>query len=301
MLFDTLRSVNTLRWLSSTAIRPGVSAARTGIEILLILLLAYLALRIISRLVARFERHLGKSPSPDAFEHAKRARTLSALIANTSRIFVIAAAILMILDQININIAPILATAGIAGLAVGFGAQTLVKDVIAGFFLIFENQIRVGDAAEIGGVQGVVELIHLRTVVIRDLQGAVHVIPCGSIAKLANLTKDFAYAVVDAAVSHRNSPDDVAAVARKACDELCADEDWQHSVIGQPEILGVEALAETSFTVRMRIRTLPHAQWDVARELRRRLKIGFDQAGIELSAPAHSSLISGKAPGLAPE
>jgi len=281
--------VDTLKWLGSRAIRPGVSAARTGLEILLIVGLAYVALRLINRAVARFERHLSKSPSPDAFEHAKRARTLSALIANTSRIFVTATAILMILDQPNVNITPILTGAGIVGIALGVGAQTLVKDVIAGFFLIFENQIRVGDAASIGGVQGVVEMIHLRTVVIRDLQGAVHVIPCGSITTLANLTKDFAYALVDAAVSHRNSPDAVAAAARNACADLCADEDWQHSIIGQPEILGVEALAETSFTVRMRVRTLPHAQWDVARELRRRLKMAFDQAGIELSAPAASS------------
>ena len=271
------------------SVRPGVSPLRTAVEILLIVLLAYLALRLISRAIARFERHLGKSPSPDAFEHAKRARTLSALIANTSRIFVVAAAVLMILDKIDVNIAPILATAGIAGLAVGFGAQTLVKDVISGFFLIFENQIRVGDAAEIDGVQGIVESIHLRTVVIRDQHGAVHVIPCGSIAKLANLTKDFAYAVVDAVVSHRNSPDVVLKAAQAAGQDLAKDAEWHDAVMGDVEVLGIETLDEAGFRVRLRLRTVPHRQWEVARELRFRLKQQFDAARVDLTTPASSS------------
>jgi moderate conductance mechanosensitive channel len=270
-------------------VRPGVSAARTVVEIVLIVVLAYFALRLISRAIARFERNLGKSPSPDGFEHAKRARTLSALIANTSRIFVIATAVLMILDKIDINIAPILASAGIIGLAVGFGAQTLVKDVISGFFLIFENQIRVGDAADIDGVQGIVESIHLRTVVVRDQQGAVHVIPCGSISKLANLTKDFAYAVVDAVVSHRNSPDAVLRAAQAAGKDLTSDSEWRDAVIGELEVLGIEALDEAGFRVRLRIRTVPHRQWEVARELRFRLKQAFDQSGVDLTTPASSS------------
>ncbi len=281
--------MDTLRWLATRAVRPGVSAARTGFEILLIIALAYIALRLISRAVARFERHLGKSPSPDAFEHAKRSRTLSALIANASRIFVIAAAVLMILDQVNINIVPILTGAGIVGIALGFGAQTLVKDVIAGFFLIFENQIRVGDAAEIENVHGIVESIHLRTVVVRDLQGAVHVIPCGSITKLANLTKDFSYAVVDAVVSHRNNPDAVLRAAHAAGAAIAKDADWRDAVVGQIEVLGIESLDEAGFKLRMRIRTIPHRQWEVARELRFRLKAAFDNAGIDLNTPASSS------------
>jgi len=276
-------------WIRMASVRPGVSLLRTVVEILIILLLAYLALRLISRTIARFERHLGKSPSPDAFEHAKRARTLSALIANTLRIFVVAAAVLMILEKIDINIAPILAGAGIVGLAVGFGAQTLVKDVISGFFLIFENQIRVGDAADIDGVQGIVESIHLRTVVIRDHQGAVHVIPCGSIAKLANLTKDFAYAVVDAVVSHRNDPDVVLKAARAAGKELADDAEWHDAVIGEVEVLGIETLDEAGFRIRLRIRTVPHRQWEVARELRFKLKQSFDKAHVDLTTPASSS------------
>jgi moderate conductance mechanosensitive channel len=270
-------------------ISPGISAVRTGLEIFLIAVLAYIALRLISRAIKRFERRLDASPSPDAFEHAKRARTLSALIANTSRIFVIAAAVLMILDKVDINIAPILAGAGIVGLAVGFGAQTLVKDVISGFFLIFENQIRVGDAAEIDSISGIVESIHLRTVVIRDVQGAVHVIPCGSISKLANMTKDFAYAVVDAPVSHRNDPDTVLKAARAAGQELTVDTDWQDALMGHVEVLGIESIEDAGFRIRLRIRTVPHRQWEVARELRRRLKQSFDQAKIDMSTPPSST------------
>ncbi len=281
--------MDALRWIRREIVRPDVSDVRNAIEIVLIILLAWLALRLISRAIARFERNLGKSPSPDAFEHAKRARTLSALIANTSRIFIIAAAVLMILDKVDINIAPILAGAGIVGLAVGFGAQTLVKDVISGFFLIFENQIRVGDAAEIDGIQGIVESIHLRTVVIRDQQGAVHVIPCGSISKLANLTKDFAYAVVDAVVSHRNSPDVVLKAAQAAGVELAKDTEWHDAVMGDVEVLGIESLDEAGFRIRVRIRTVPHRQWEVARELRYTLKRAFDKAGVDMTTPASSS------------
>lgn len=266
--------------------RPDTSAVRNGLEILLIAVLAYAALLLIARAIARFEQHLSTSSSPDAFEHAKRARTLSGLIANTSRIAVLAAATLMILDKLDVNITPILATASILGLAVGFGAQTLVKDVISGFFLIFENQIRVGDAAQIDAVQGIVESIHLRTVVLRDMHGAVHVIPCGSISRLANLTKDFAYAVVDAVVSHRNNPDAVLKAAGIAGRELTDDAGWHDSLMGAAEVLGIESLEEAGFRVRLRIRTVPHRQWDVARELRRRLKMQFDVSGIELAAPA---------------
>jgi len=279
--------VDALLWFRRQILR--VPDVRNAIEILLILALAYVALRLISRAISRFERHLGKSPSPDAFEHAKRARTLSALIANTSRIFVIAAAVLMVVDKLGVNIAPILTGAGIIGLAVGFGAQTLVKDVISGFFLIFENQIRVGDAADIDGVQGIVESIHLRTVVIRDQQGAVHVIPCGSISKLANLTKDFAYAVVDAVVSHRNTPDVVLKAAQAAGVELANDTEWHDAVMGEVEVLGIESLDEAGFRIRVRIRTVPHRQWEVARELRYTLKRAFDKAGVDMTTPASSS------------
>jgi small conductance mechanosensitive channel len=288
-MFDSLQSVQFLARLWTDLIQPHTAAARTGLEIVLVAILAYAALRLISRAIARFERHLGVSPSPNALEHAKRARTLSALIANTSRIVVMAVATVMILDKVGVNIMPILATASIVGLAFGFGAQTLVKDVIAGFFLIFENQIRVGDAADIDGIQGIVETIHLRTVVVRDLQGAVHVIPCGSIAKLSNQTKDFAYALVDAPVSNRNPVDTVIAAAQSAGNELCSDETWAGAILGESEVLGVETMNEHTYSVRMRLRTVPHRQWEVARELRRRLKSAFEKANIELSAPASTT------------
>lgn len=258
----------------------------TGLRILLIATLAYALQRGITLLLQRFERELVSSPSPDSVEHLKRARTLTSLISRVATSFIVAAAILMILDKLRVNIAPVLAGAGILGLAIGFGAQTLVKDVISGFFLILENQIRVGDVAELNGIGGVVEALRLRTVVLRDVQGAAHVIPCGSITKLTNLTKDYAYAVVDAAVSHRNDPDVVLAGATRAGHTLATDPAWADSLHGDIEVLGIESLEETGFRLRMRIRTVPHRQWDVARELRRRVKREFDRLRVDMTAPA---------------
>jgi small conductance mechanosensitive channel len=257
----------------------------TGLRILLIATLAYALQRGITLLLARFERELVSTPSADSVEHFKRARTLTSLISRVATSFIVAAALLMILDKLRVNIAPVLAGAGILGLAIGFGAQTLVKDVISGFFLILENQIRVGDVAELNGIGGVVESLRLRTVVLRDVQGAAHVIPCGSITKLTNLTKDYAYAVVDAAVSHRNDPDVVLAGAKRAGHALATDPEWADSLHGDIEVLGIESLEETGFRLRMRIRTVPHRQWDVARELRRRVKREFDRLRVDMTAP----------------
>ncbi len=260
----------------------GHTAFRAGLEIALIAVLAYAALLLISRAINRFERRLATSPSPDAFEHAKRSRTLTALIANTSRIFIVATAVLMILDKLGINITPILTSAGIIGLAVGFGAQTLVKDVIAGFFLILENQIRVGDSAEINGVSGLVEAIHLRTVILRDVRGAVHIYPCGSITTTTNLTKDYAYAVVDIQVPLERDPDASLTALKDIGTSLRSDPDWRAIVIDAVEVLGIDTIGPAGLTIRARIKTLPQRQWDVARELRLRITKEFARRGIDL-------------------
>lgn len=260
----------------------GHAAVRAALEIVLIAVLAYAALRLISRAINRFERRLATAPSPDAFEHAKRTRTLTALIANTSRIFIVAAASLMVLDKVGVNIVPILTGASILGLAVGFGAQTLVKDVIAGFFLILENQIRVGDVAEINGIGGLVEAIHLRTVILRDVRGAVHIFPCGSITTTTNLTKDYAYAVVDVVVPVERDPDASISALKDIGKALRADANWHAVVIDDVEVLGIDTIGPAGLTIRARIKTLPQQQWDVARELRRRITQDFAKRGIDL-------------------
>lgn len=274
--------MNLLSRLSREFSLFGHAAFRAALEIVLIAVLAYTALLLLSRAINRFERRLATSPSPDAFEHAKRTRTLTALIVNTSRTFIVAAAALMIMDKLGINITPILTGAGIIGLAVGFGAQTLVKDVIAGFFLILENQIRVGDSAEINGVSGLVEAIHLRTVILRDVRGAVHIYPCGSITTTTNLTKDYAYAVVDVQVPLEADPDASITALNDIGAELRSDPDWRGIVIDTVEVLGIDTIGPAGLTIRARIKTLPQRQWEVARELRLRVTKEFTKRGIDL-------------------
>jgi small-conductance mechanosensitive channel len=271
-----------------------VTAVRVGA----IAVVALLIHRIVLLLLRRFERRVALPHDLSHAEHAKRARTLASLIHNVVTVMIVTTGVLMILRELEVDITPILASAGIVGLAVGFGAQTLVKDVIAGFFLILEDQIRVGDVADINGVGGVVEVIHLRTVVLRDLHGAAHVFPCGSIAKIANLTKDYAFAVIDAHVSHANDADNVIASLTTVGRELRLDARWQADVIDDVEVLGIETFGDTGFTVRIRMKTIPHRQWDVARELRLRIMRAFRLEGIEIPAPPKVVVAR---PGAAPE
>jgi small conductance mechanosensitive channel len=200
----------------------------------------------------------------------------------------------MILRELRIDIMPILTGAGILGLAVGFGAQTLVKDLIGGFFLTFENQVRVGDVATINGTGGLVEAINLRTIVLRDLQGTVHVFPNGSFEQLSNLTKEFSYYVVDVGVAYKEETDAVAAVLQEVGAELLADPAYAVSILAPLEILGVDDFADSQVTIKIRIKTLPLKQWEVGREMRRRIKKAFDARGIEIPFP-HRSLYFGEA------
>jgi small conductance mechanosensitive channel len=267
----------------------------SGLKIFFIVMFAYVITRVIDLATTRFERYLINQQTAGGLdEHAKRARTLGDMTRNVTTAVVIVIAVIYVLQELKFNPLPLLTGAGIAGLAIGFGAQTLVKDVISGFFLILENQIRIGDVAEINGTGGLVEAIHLRTVVLRDQRGAVHVIPCGSINSLANLTKDFAYAVLDVRVHYRHDTDHVVEVLRKAAATISDDPAYAASVFSPLEVLGVESLGDAGVTIRIRLKTLPVRQWEVARELRRRIKKSFDEAGIEIPVvqPVTSSKIS---------
>jgi hypothetical protein len=173
----------------------------------------------------------------------------------------------------------------IAGLAVGFGAQNLVRDVIAGFFLILENQVRLGDVVTINGKSGLVEAIRLRTTVLRGSDGTVHVIPNGGITELSNMTKDFSYAVLDVGVGYKERLDDVMAVLNEVGAALRQDAAYGPSILEPLEVLGVESLGAATVDIRVRVKTVPTQQWSVARELRRRIKHAFDERGIELPHP----------------
>ena len=258
---------------------------QSGLRIALIVLLAYAVIRIVATFAARLERDVGREGGAAALERAKRVHTLGNLVRNTVGVFIGGAALLMVLRELNVDIMPLLTGAGILGLAVGFGAQTLVKDVISGFFLIFEDQIRVGDVAVVNGQGGTVEEITLRTVVLRDVEGTVHVFPNGIINTLANRSKDFAYFVLDASVAYKENIDHVVQVLRAAAEDLHADPAVGPSILEPLDVMGVEMFGDNAVVIRSRIKTLPHRNWEVGRELRRRVKIAFDREGIEIPFP----------------
>ena len=199
----------------------------------------------------------------------------------------------MILGELGISIAPILGAAGVAGLAIGFGAQSLVKDFFTGFFLLLENQMRQGDVVEAGGKAGVVEEITLRYVRMRDYDGNVHFVPNGNITTVTNMTRDFAYAVIDVGIAYRENIDQALDVMRQVGAELRADSEFALKIREDLEIAGVNKWADSAVILRSRFKVAPIEQWGVRREYLRRLKSAFDHAGIEIPFP-HLTLYPGQ-------
>ncbi len=257
----------------------------SGLRIVFIVLLAYLCIWMAATITRHLENELASTVTVRQEERLKRVRTVGSLLRNVFGIAVGAIALLMILRELNMDITPILTGAGIVGLAVGFGAQTLVKDIITGFFMILENQIRVGDVVVINGTSGLVESIQLRTISLRDAEGAVHIFPNGSIARLANQTKDHAYAVLDVVVAYNEDLDAVTATLRQVGAELAADEQFAPRLLEPLEVLGLESLDPAQTTIRVRVKTLPRRQWEVARELRRRIRRTFQAKGVQMPSP----------------
>ncbi len=255
---------------------------RTGVRIGLIILLTIASSRLVAALIGRAEREVVAAGGVRNAEQQKRAQTLGRTLRGflTSGIWL--AGILMILQTLDINIMPVLTGAGIVGLAVGFGAQTLVKDVIAGFFLLLEDQVRVGDVAVLNGIGGLVEQINLRTTVLRDLEGIVHVIPNGEIRTLANRTKDFSYALLDLSIDYDADIDAAIAAMERTAEALRQDPTFSESILEPLEVLGVNDIQGPSVVVRVRFKTVPLQQWAVARAYRRRVKREFDAVGIRI-------------------
>jgi small-conductance mechanosensitive channel len=254
----------------------------SGLRVVLIAVGAFVIARLVNVVVQRFEHELTQGTDLEMLERAKRARTLGGLIRGTVLVLIATMAGLMILRELRVDIMPVLTGAGIAGIAVGFGAQTLVRDVIAGFFLILENQVRVGDVAVVNGTGGLVEQITLRTIVLRDFEGAVHIFPNGAITTMTNRTRDFSYALLDVGVAYREDTDVVSAVLREVGEAIRQDPQFGPQIIGPLEVVGVEAFQDSQVVIRVRMKTIPLKQWDTARELRRRIKKAFEARGIEI-------------------
>jgi small-conductance mechanosensitive channel len=251
-----------------------------GVNVVVIVVGATIVARAASLAIAHLQHTLDRGHAQTDLEWQRRASTLAGILTSLVTVSVAFVAILMLLRELSIDVVPIMTGAGIAGLAVGFGAQNLVRDVISGFFIILEDQVRVGDLARINGVAGSVEEINLRTIVLRDGDGAVQVFPNGTITALANMSKQFAYAVVSVRVAYGENLDRVAGTIREVGASIEQDPNWRARVLTPIEILGVESIEDGVSTIRIRFKTLPLNQGRVANELRGRLVSAFVRRGI---------------------
>ncbi len=269
----------------------------TCIRITLILCLAWLGMVILKKSLQSLEqRLLRQSTSADEppTEAEKRVETLIRLVRQAALILLWVTITLLILREVGVDVGPILASAGIVGLAVGFGAQNLVRDFISGFFFILENQVRVGDVAIVNGTGGLVERVNFRTIVLRDLAGIVHVFPNGAVTTLSNLTNDWSAYVFDIGVAYKENTDRVIEVMTKVGAEMKQDPALGHFMLEEPEIFGVDKFDNSAVVIKGRIRTKPIRQWLVGREYLRRIKHAFDTSGIEIPFP-HQTIYFGEA------
>ena len=257
-----------------------------GIRILIILgvgvLLWFLIRRVIPPIVNRSVEKT-KGESKKGLE--KRTNTIVGVLIGTGRIIIVITVLLMILSEMGIPIGPMLAGFGIAGVAVGFGAQYLVRDLIAGMFIIWENQYRVGDVAQVGGVIGLVEEITLRKTVLRDLDGIVHHVPNGEIRVASNYTRHFSRVNLDIPVSYGTDLDHAMAVINRIGQELADDANWKDRIVSPPQVLRVNKWADSAIEIKVLGDVKPSEQWAVMGELRLRLKKVFDAEGIEIPWP----------------
>jgi small conductance mechanosensitive channel len=258
----------------------------------IIIVVALVVVRAASVVIARLEHRLGQAQGERDLEWRRRASTLGGILTRLVTVTVWFLAALMLLREASIDVVPILTGAGIAGLAIGFGAQNLVRDVISGFFMILEDQVRVGDLARINGVTGAIEQVNLRTIVMRDGEGAVHVFPNGTVTALANLSKQFANAIVDLRVAYSENLDTVFAVIRDAGKSMEDDRAWAPLLLSSIDIVGVESIADGFALVRAKFKTEPLNQGAVANELRRRLMTRLAARGVSPYVPPPAAVPS---------
>jgi small conductance mechanosensitive channel len=263
------------------------STAQTAGRVVLVLVAGYFGARVLRTLLGQLEHVLVVAGErTGALPGVARARvaTLTSVLRTLTLVGLWSIVVVICLSQLGFDVRPILAGAGIVGLAVGFGAQYLVRDVIAGFFLVLEDQVRVGDVAVVNGTGGLVETVTFRTIVLRDLAGTVHIFPNGSVTTLANMTKDWSGYVVDVEVGYREDLDRIVALMRRVAEELRQDPAHGPSIIEPIEIFGVDAFKDASVVIKARLKTRPIQQWTVGREYRRRLLLAFAAENIEIPA-----------------
>jgi small-conductance mechanosensitive channel len=265
----------------------GLDAVQALIRVALIVAAAYAIIKLLRTGFSRLENLLihateKRENAPGAA--GQRIRTLSSVLWTIANGFLWFIVVLIVLSQFGINVGPILAGAGVFGLAAGFGAQHLVRDLVSGFFLLLENQIRVGDIAIINGTTGLVEAVTFRTVVLRDQAGVVHVFPNGTINTLANATMDWSAYVLDVSVAYKEDTDRVTVIMRRVAEEMRTEAEYRRLMLEPIEIFGVDNFSEAVVTIKARFKTQPSHQLAIGREYRRRLKKAFDAEGVEMPA-----------------
>jgi small-conductance mechanosensitive channel len=257
-----------------------------GLKIILIALAAFILDKIIKKIINKAVDVTIRSTEtvlPEA--EKKRKETLVRIFDGALHVIIITVAILMILQAAGVEIGPILAGAGIVGLAFGFGGQYLIRDIISGLFIILENQYRINDVVEIDSTGGLVEDISLRMTTLRDLNGTVHHIPHGEVKKVSNLSKKFARVNLDLGISYSSDLEHVITVVNKIGNELAEDPGFKESITSPPQFVRVNDFADSAIIIKILGDTKPLKQWEVAGELRKRLKIAFDKEGIEIPFP----------------
>lgn len=288
-MLDVETELLSLTWWESTAEAAGRWLMTSGWRILVILALLMIVRKVGRVLIARGMALAIRSDSTNALRDLglqKRRNTLVGLLNGAINVVVFLVALMMIFRELRFEIAPLLASAGVVGIAIGFGAQALVRDIITGAFIILENQFGVGDVIRVGSDSGLVEQINLRTTVIRSVDGAVTVIPNGEISRVTVMTREWSRCVLDIGVAYGADLDHVYAVISRVLDRYAADNPGV--VIDKPEIAGVEQLGDSSVVVRALVKTVPLKQWECGRKVRKLIKEAFDAEGIEIPFPQRS-------------
>ena len=254
-----------------------------SLRIAAILLVAWVLQAVASRLIRVFRLYMSRRTVPDEIG---RVETLARVFRNAAAIVIVVLAGTLVLGELGVSIAPILATAGVAGIAIGFGAQSLIKDYFNGFFLLLDDQIRQGDVVQVADKGGLVEEVTLRYVRLRDLDGHVHFVPNGEIKVVTNRTREYATALVDIGIAYREDPDEAIGVMREVAAAMRADPEWRARIADELEVMGVEKWGDSAVILRARIRVVPPIQqWNVKREYLKRLKKAFDARNIEIPFP----------------
>ena len=269
-------------------------AGKTGLRLAVILVFAILLTRMLRAVTARLV-HLAKSSSRAGQMREQQTRTLAGLLYSIGAAIIGLIAVLMGFEVLGFDIAPAMATAGVASIAIAFGAQSLLKDFINGFFIVFEDQYVVGDLIQVNGETGRVEHLTLRRTVMRNPAGAMVTVPNSLVGQVANLSRDWSQAFVDVTVPAAEMVGRALATLERIAGDFRNDADWSAALIDGPRVLGVEALSLDGTVIRLQARTILNRKDDVARELRRRIKLGFEQAKIPLSH-THQVMLQGETP-----